>query len=726
MPLGVAGITCILASLLRPVLRGEELLVSHAWVPQLGLSVDWRVDGLSLLLAGVVSGVGVLVTLYTGWYLHEPKARGRLHALLLAFMASMLGLVLADNLILLYVFWELTSITSYFLIGFEHQDKEARLAARAALLVTTGGGLALLAGVVLLGDMAGTYRLSQVSEVGGEPVAVILLLLLAAFTKSAQLPFHFWLPRAMKAPAPVSAYLHAAAMVKAGVYLAVRMNPLFHQHPLWHTSLLWVGGASAVLGGALALYERHYKRVLAYSTVSALGLMMALVGAGTPAALEAMLVFLVAHALYKGALFLVAGAVDHTTGDLDLESLQGLRLGLPFTTAAAAMAALSMGGVPLALGFVSKELIYESTHGLLTASAFATEALFLAVAIAAGVAPFWRRHRGTRPSTEPVPWPMWAPPLALAGGGMLLGVWPGALNGITTAALSAVHPGPTPLVHLAVWHGMTFTFALSLATLALGAGLFVTRGAFRRAAAPLSVLAPWGPARTYDMGIRGLMAVARGVTRYLQRGYLRVYLLVIVCTTMGLVTITLAGQGVLQARAPGWDLRAYHGVLGVCTLAATLAAVVSRSRLAAIISLGVVGYGIALTFIVMGAPDLGITQLMVETLTVILLVLAFYGLPQFTVLSPKPAQARDILVSLGFGTMMTLLLLGMLSFPHPEPVSEYYGQVSRPLAHGRNVVNVILTDFRALDTLGEITVIATAAFGVVALLTLHVRGDHPR
>ncbi len=733
LPLLPAGLALGFCTRIPAIAAGQVQVESWPWVPQLGLALSWRLDGLSLLFAILITGIGALVTLYAGWYLAKHPLLGRFYAFLFLFMGSMLGLVLADNSIALFVFWELTSLSSYFLIGFDHEREAARTAALQALLVTGTGGLAFLAAAVLLGQASGTFELSATlhatSDLRQHPAypAIVLLVLTAAFTKSAQFPFHFWLPNAMEAPAPVSAYLHAATMVKAGVYLVARLGPILAGPPLWNSTLIGVGLLTAVLGASLALGERHFKRVLAYSTVSALGTMIVLAGVGTRAALWTMVLFLMAHALYKGALFLVAGTVSHATHESDAERVGGLRAAMPMTALAAGLAALSMGALPPFFGFLSKELLYGATlqaapAHLLTGGLLVVNALFLAVAINVGIRPFWRGPAERRPHAQEAPWPQWAGPMLLALAGLLFGIWTRPVEGLLQAAGRAVAPGG-PFAPLGLWHGFNLPLGLSVLTFLLGWLLYRARHRLRVAAAWLAPAIPYGPARGYTAGLAGMLRLAEIQTRLLQRGYLRGYLIIILTTAFVLIGYTvLARQGV-PALGSGLDLRFYEGLLAILILAATLAAVRARSRFAAIISLGVVGYGVALFFVLFGAPDVGITQLVVETLTVVLLVLAFYHLPRFASFSSARDRIRDALVALGFGTLMTTLVLMAVGIQAPRTVAAYYGETSIPVAHGRNVVNVILTDARALDTLGEITVLATAAFGVVALLKLRSRGE---
>ena len=485
-----------------------------------------------------------------------------------------------------------------------YERAAARAAALQALLVTGAGGLALLAGVVLLARVTGTYELSEMprrvqdSRAHSLYVPILLLTFAAAFTKSAQFPFHFWLPRAMEAPTPVSAYLHAATMVKAGVYLLARMSPLLSGSALWSETLLWTGAGTAVLGAALAIHQRHFKRVLAYSTVGALGTMVLLIGVGSALAVQAMVVFLAAHALYKGALFLVAGAVGHAAHATDVERLGWLRVPLPATTAAAGLAALLMAGIPPLFGYISKELLFTaslaSDHArALAACALASSALFFAVAVDIGIRPFWSREAGPAPPAREVAWPLWAAPLALALLGLLFGAWPGAPAGLLSAATRAVAPD-APFTELGLWHGPGTPLLLSAATFILGLLLYRGRWIIRRLAQPLGSLARFGPANGYALALSILNSVAGLQTRLLQRGYLRGYLVIILTATLILIGSTLIGRHGLPSLPAFGDLRFYEGLLAGLILVAALSAVRASARLASIISLGVVGDGVAL------------------------------------------------------------------------------------------------------------------------------------
>ncbi|MCC6395886.1 MAG: putative monovalent cation/H+ antiporter subunit A [Bacteroidetes bacterium] len=719
-------------NLAGPVSVGQSFGVSLPWVPQLGITFSFAIDGLSVLFALLITGIGALVALYASGYLQGDAHAGRFYAYIMLFMGSMLGLVLADNLILLFVFWELTSISSYFLIGYNHERQEARAAALQSLLVTGVGGLILLAGFILLGSVGGSYDVSALLQ-NGEAVrssplylAVLLLIVIGACTKSAQFPFHFWLPAAMEAPSPVSAYLHSATMVKAGVYLLARISPILGATPEWHYLLSLVGATTMLVGAALAFGQSDLKRILAYTTVSALGMLVLMIGLDTLSSMEAAMVFLVAHALYKGALFLVAGTVDHETGTRDIRRLGGLRRLMPVTALAALLAALSMAGLPPLLGFIGKELLYEAklqapaTAWILTAAGIGTNVLFVALAARVLTAPFLGSLKETPHKPGEPGLSMLAGPVLLGLLGLLCGLFPYALGKtLIIPAVAATRADQTTL-ELALWHGFNPVLALSLVTLATGFAVFLLTGSLLRATAFLGRLRSLGPARWYAIGMKALIGFASLCTDVLQNGRLGWYLLTIVLASLLLVGYPLFVL-IPEGAGPALTAPAFHELLiAVVILLAALGAILASSRLAAVAALGVVGFGMALLFVFYGAPDLAMTQFAIESLTVILFVLVIHKLPKFSKLSGRGERLRDGIVAAAGGVMMCLLTLIILRQPLDSAVTPFYAANSLLLAQGRNVVNVILVDFRALDTLGEITVLAVAGLGGFALLRLRL------
>lgn len=723
--LALAGVGAALTAAARSAAGGfGEVSVSFPWLAQLGTTVSFRLDRLGLLFALLVTGVGALVLVYAWSYLADEPRRGRAIAGLLAFAASMLGLVLADDLLVLYVFWELTSITSWLLIAFHHERPEARSASWQALLVTAAGGLALLAGLVLLAIAADTWRLSEIvaraPAVAQHPLvpAASVLVLAGVLTKSAQVPFHGWLPRAMAAPTPVSAYLHAATMVKAGVYLALRMAPVLGAVAPFRWGLVVAGGTSLLVGAGRALFESDLKRVLAYSTVSALGFLLLLTGVGTPAAIHAAVAYTLAHALYKGALFLVAGAVDHGSGTRDTDRLAGLRRAQPITAGVAALAALSTAGVPGTFGYVAKEAAYGSMlhdgRPLLLGVAVLGSALLVVAAAVAAWIPFWGRSGAPPAGAHEVGPALWSPPLALAGLGLAFGIVPAAADALLGPAAAELAAGPRE--PLGLFHGWSMA-GLSAGTIALGVGLVLARRRLRVVLGPAVARTAVDAFRT---ALRALDVTARWHTALVQSGSLRRDIAI----TFAVVGALLAA-GFLRVRGPSWVIDAPQLpelVLGLLAIIAAVAAVRSRSRVAAIAAVGAVGYAVGLLFLLFGAPDLAMTQIAVETVTVMVFLLAFRHLPRFTQLSTRGARGRDALLACGVGVLMTALVLSASRAQVETPVSAYHLERSVSDAHGRNVVNTILVDFRGLDTFGEITVLAIAGFGIVALLKLRPRG----
>ncbi len=734
-----AGLAVYFASLLGSVANGEAITISRPWATGLGINLSFYIDGLSLLFALMITGIGALVIIYAGSYLAGKPQLTRFYTLVLMFMASMLGVVLAGNLITIFVFWELTSLTSFLLIGLDHDRPGARAAALQALLVTGGGGLALMAGLLLLGQIGGSLELAALLSNGNAIrehalyVPALLLILLGAFTKSAQAPFHFWLPNAMEAPTPVSAYLHSATMVKAGVYLLARLSPLLGGTDEWHYLVTGAGLATMLLAALLALVQTDLKRILAYSTVSTLGMLVLLLGLDTTLSVKAAMLFLLVHALYKGALFLVAGILDHETGTRDIRRLGGLARAMPITAAAAVFAALSMAGLPPMLGFINKELLYEAKLQapraalLVTVAGVAANMALVAVAGMVSLRPFFGRRGDPPKQPHEAPLALWLGPVVLAGLGLLNGLLPEALpSTLVSAAASAVRAQPTE-IELALWHGVSPILALSILTVVVGAAIYVGREALYRALtrfAPwvISVLrhaGHWGPQRGYDLALRGLNRVAGAQTRILQSGYLRYYLIITILTTVGLAAFALVTRGgVIWTPEANTDVRFYEVLVGLLILAATVVAISSSSRLTAVAALGVVGYGVALIYTLFGAPDLAMTQFAIETLTVFLFVLVLYRLPRFARLTARPARVRDAVVALSAGALMTVLVLVTTAMPMESRLSPFFAENAVPLARGRNIDNVILVDFRGLDTLGEITVLSVAAIGVFALLKL--------
>ena len=725
-----------LLSIQGPVAQGEVIRGAVDWVPSLGIALSWQIDGLSLLFALLITGIGALVLIYAGGYLAGDAQLGRFYLYLLLFMTAMLGLVFSGNALTLFVFWELTSITSYLLIGYKHQYASSRAAALQALLVTGGGGLAMLAGLLLLGQVGGSLEIgdlaaqSQAIQSHALYLPIVLLVLAGAFTKSAQFPFHFWLPNAMAAPTPVSAYLHSATMVKAGVYLVARMTPVLGGTTLWFGLLTTFGAVTMVMAAFLAWRQTDLKRILAYTTISALGMLMLMLGIGTETALKAALIFLIAHALYKGALFMVAGTVDHQTGTREINDLGGLWRIMPATALAATLAALSMSGIPPLTGFVAKEYFYEATlyapgalpvAWLLTGAALVANVLTVVAAGLVVLRPFGGKRPAEAETTTEGGISLWLGPVVLSSASLAGGLLIGTVGSIwIQPAVSAVAGAETDF-YLSLWHGINPMLILSIITIALATVVWVMQPRLLPATARLDVGARLGPERGYAWLLGALPRLATRQTQWLQHGYLRHYLFVVVAVGVALVGFTFLSRVGVRWEIDWAEVRAHEVALLGLMLAAAGLAVTAASRLVAIVAVGVVGLGMTLLFVFYSAPDLAMTQFAVETLTVLLFVFVLYRLPRFANLSERPTRLRDATLALLAGGLMTLLVLAAVQSPHPMHVSEYFAEQSWPAASGRNVVNVILVDFRALDTLGEIVVLIIAALGVNALIRPLVR-----
>ncbi len=723
------------ASFIQQVSHGHPIIVTTSWVPSIDVNLSFNIDGLSLLFAMIISGVGTLVIIYAGGYLKGDPNIGRFYVYILMFMASMLGVVLSNNVVTLFIFWELTSISSYLLIGYYHEKEESRNAALQALLVTGAGGLALLAGLVMMALVGGSWEISKLLEQGDvitqSPLylGILILVLAGAFTKSAQFPFHFWLPNAMAAPAPVSTYLHSATMVKAGIYLMARFSPALGHTESWTYIVTAFGVVTMLVSAHLAWQQSDLKRILAYSTVSALGILTMLLGMGTHAAVEAAMVFLVVHSLYKGTLFMVAGAVDHETGTRFIDKLGGLRKLMPITAAAAILAGLSMSGIPPFLGFIAKELSYEATThselsaALLTLVAFLTNGLTITAAAMVVVKPFFGKEIDTPKHAHEAPLSMWLGPVILGSLGLLLGLFAATFGDLLVSSAVTAIEAEEIHVHLALWHGFSPLLILSAVTIAFGLLVYWKLEFLQRLVAPANIISKWGPEQCYQWLLDGTLAFGRWQTRMLQSGYLRYYLIIIAITTVGLSTYTLVTSGVF-AQVPIWrpiDTTPYELFVLIMIVAATFMVLRTESRLAAVAALGVVGYGVALIFIFFSAPDLAMTQFSIETLSVILLVLVLYKLPRFLPFTiGTPTKIRDGIVAATVGGLMTALVLIITALPTESRLAPYFAENSYKLAHGHNVVNVILVDFRGFDTMGEITVLGIAAIGVYGLLKLRL------
>lgn len=741
---------------LTDVSEGARVVVSADWIPALGVRFSILIDGLSLLFALLVTGIGAAIVVYSGGYLKGHPHLGRFLGFIFFFMGSMLGLVLADDLLALFVFWELTSIASFLLIGFDHTRERARRAALQALLVTGGGGLVLLAGLLLLSRVTGMSGLAGLLALRGgiadlpAVVPITLLVLVGAFTKSAQVPLHFWLPNAMEAPTPVSAYLHSATMVKAGVYLLMRLQPVLGGTELWTTVLPLFGGATLVTGALLAIRQTDLKFMLAYTTVASLGLLVMLTGTSNPRAIEGAALYLLAHSLFKGALFMVAGAVDHEAGTRDVRLLGGLRRGMPVTFAAALLAGLSMAGLPPFIGFVAKEVLYEgladtAAAAALIAAAVVGNALMLAVAATVALKPFLgsaptipghgEAHAGhghaggagghghaTRVHEAPVA--LWIGPLVLAVLGLAAALALGWTGTHLVGPVASAVIGRRSDVDLHLVPGsISLPLLLSLLTIGLGVLLFLFVERVRAGVDRAFTAIGTGPDRWFDHALASLVRFGHFTGRLVQPGRLELYIV----ATFVLVAVALGVPSLLGGRsvsAPAFAMPTlYEGAVVALAVIGLFAVAVAESRLVAILALGIQGFAVALLYLLFGAPDLSFTQFMVETLSVVILALVM------TRLDLEPSDHRtlgeavpELVLSVAVGVGFAVLLLEVLAQPFNPALSDFFATYSRAIAHGRNIVNVIIVDFRGLDTLGEITVVMITGMAVLALVAFRAGG----
>lgn len=732
-----AGLFAWFATFLPEVAAGNSTVHGVEWVPQIGVNLTFLIDGLSLTFALLITGIGTCVMAYAGGYMKEDPNIGRFFMSLNAFMAAMLGVVLSNNLISLFVFWELTSISSYMLIGFNHEDGESREAAIHALILTGMGGLAMLAGFLIIQHLTGTAELAEILGGAGAILdsgmykPILLLVLAGAFTKSAQFPFHFWLPGAMQAPTPVSAYLHSATMVKAGVYLLARMHPVLGGTDLWMFLLTGVGTVTMLVGATISLMRTDVKQVLAGSTIMALGALVMLLGIGTEIALMAMSAFLVVHCLYKAALFMVAGAIDHGTGTRELALLGGLRSKMPMTFAGAVLAAISMAGLPPFIGFVGKELIYGALLEaprmmiILIVSGIIANAFMVAVGGLLAINPFFGKLKETPTAAHEVPAMMWIGPALLGVVGLVFGLMTAAdgnqiSSHIVTPMTEAMMGMPPASGEVALWHGFNTALLLSIVTVAIGVAVWKFWWRLQPGFAALDGLFFSGEKAGYVKFVDGVMSFAGWQTRVMQSGYLRRYVMVMLAMIFLATMVPFFRGGAFAISAPVFDspYYFYEVILCMVIIAGAIGTLMARHHLVLIISLGTVGYSVALLYVAFGAPDLAMTQFLVETLSVILVALILIRVPEFYGKMSKGSRMRDGLLAGGFGLAMMLIILALGQLEFSQHLTDFYAEASFAQAHGRNIVNVILVDFRGVDTMGEITVLATAGTGIYALLKL--------
>jgi len=719
---------------IAPISNGEVILRSYEWIPSFGVDLGFKLDGLALLFSLMITGIGFLVFLYTSSYLKGHDYLDRFYGYLGSFMGAMLGLVLSDNMITLFVFWELTSISSFFLIGFNNTNPASRKSAMTALGITGIGGLFLLAGALLLNNISGTYSISEMltmsEAIRGDEFYFLAVIFIfgAAFTKSAQFPFHFWLPGAMKAPTPVSTYLHSATMVKAGIYLLMRFTPVLGGEQIWNTTLIVVGGITMLYSAVHTIFRTDLKGVLAYSTISALGILVFLTGLGTQEAFLAAAVFIIVHALYKATLFLVTGIIDHQTHTRDLTRLSGLNKIMLPVGIAGILAAISSAGIPPTIGFVGKELTYESVyHGetlviFLSIAIVLTKILLLYAGFVAGIKPFTGKLPEEHANVKMPGFVMWAPPLLLATLGVVFGVAPFIIESALIKPVVTSMGADASEIHLALWHGFNLVFILSLITIGVGIALYFMIKPSKNLETSIARFDSLAP-KTILEKFNALFVKASGFwTNSFQNGYLRNYISIIVLFLVVLVGYIMIGNTRFTIDYDSLSkITVYEITNTFILIAGIFYTVFTQSRLAAVAGMGVVGLSICLIFVFYSAPDLAMTQFSIDTLTVILFVLVLYKLPKYLKLSDYKTRLRDGVLSTIFGILITVLALEVLSEPVSKEVGKFYAANSYIEAHGKNVVNVILVDFRGTDTLIEISVLSIAAVGVFGLMKLRLK-----
>jgi multicomponent K+:H+ antiporter subunit A len=727
VPLAILG---LLAPLLGSLFAGEVPAVHVPWVPELGLALSLRLDGLAALFALLICAIGLLIILYARYYLSPKDSLARLFAMLLAFMGAMLGIVLSDNLLLLVVFWELTSLTSFLLVGYWSHRSDAREGARMALTVTGLGGLALLGGALLLGHIAGTFEISEIIARGDlvreSPLYLpaLLLVLAGAFTKSAQFPFHIWLPNAMAAPTPVSAYLHSATMVKAGLFLLARLHPVLSDTDAWFYLVGGTGMVTVVFGAYTAMFRHDLKGLLAYSTISHLGLIMMLLGLGTDMAVVAAIFHIINHAIFKASLFMAAGIIDHETGTRDMRKLAGLFKYMPHTAVLAMVAAASMAGVPLLNGFLSKEMFFDESLQVSSLGIFgwvvplaATAAGVFSVAYSLRFIHdvfFHGEPKGlSRTPHEPPRW-MKIPVEVLVALCLLVGIFPQYIvKPMLDLAASAVLAGPAPEYSLAIWHGFNLPLLMSTIALVVGVAVYFSLQVLYKLHAHEH--SRWTGHRVFHELQGGVSRFAAAVIGGFANASLQRYCAVLVAAALVAGVAAFSGPIVSPAfSATPVDAPSVAAWL-LLVAASVAAAVMHRSRFNALILTGAAGLVVSAAFVRFSAPDLALTQLVVEVASVILLVLVLRFLPEVTPLeSSLRRRVRDIGLAVASGAGAGGIAWWLLTHPH-QTISGYFADNSLPLGGGTNVVNVILVDFRGFDTFGEITVLALAALGIAGL-----------
>ena len=740
--LGAIGVSLssliLLLTQAKAVFNGETIIQTWSWLPQLGIDLSFRLDALGLLFSLLITGIGTLIFIYAYYYLSPQNSLSKLYVLLMLFMAAMLGISLSNNLILLLTFWELTSISSFLLVGYWSNYEAAQRGSRMALTITGMGGLAMLGGFVLLAQITGTYQIDQILMMTEQIqshdlfVPTLLLILLGAFTKSAQFPFHFWLPNAMAAPTPVSAYLHSATMVKAGIFLLARLLPIFAGAALYHNLVTFIGLFTLCMAAFFAIFKEDLKGLLAYSTISHLSLIMCLLGIGSPLAVAAAIFHIINHATFKAALFMIAGIIDHESGTRDLRKLSGLWQLLPFTATLTMITAASMAGVPLTNGFLSKEMFFTELVANLSGPVLLVSAIVATLAGIFAVVYSIRLVHGVffdgpigkdvpnKEAHEP-PFGMRAPATLLAVLCILVGLMPALLvehivNSTTRASTQLLQFEGT---HLAIWHG--FNLPLLMSTIALLGGIIfyfsLAKGGKIREIDLDPHLGQFQGKLLFELFLKHLLQASRKIKRKTENGSLQSYLVWIIVFTVFIVALPLFNQGLTTGtreltHAPIIAIVLWLVLFSACWMMLWF----HHERIKAVLISGAVGLVVTMIFVGLSAPDLAQTQITVDVVTTVLLLMSLSLLPQLTPYeSSRSRRWRDALIAIGGGIGIGWIAWLVMTRDH-NSISWFFNQQSIPLGGGTNVVNVILVDFRGFDTFGEITVLGIAAIGTLCLM----------
>ncbi|UQZ59568.1 Na+/H+ antiporter subunit A [Bacillus subtilis] len=749
--------------MIRMTQSGETLRSVLEWIPSLGINFTVYIDGLGLLFALLITGIGSLVTLYSIFYLSKEKEQlGPFYVYLLMFMGAMLGVVLVDNVMVLYMFWELTSLSSFLLIGYWYKREKSRYGAAKSLLITVSGGLCMLGGFILLYLITDSFSIRemvhQVQLIAGHELFIpaMILILLGAFTKSAQFPFYIWLPDAMEAPTPVSAYLHSATMVKAGIYVIARFSPIFAFSAQWFWIVSLVGLFTMVWGSFHAVKQTDLKSILAFSTVSQLGMIISMLGVSAAAlhyghteyytvAAMAAIFHLINHATFKGSLFMAVGIIDHETGTRDIRKLGGLMAIMPITFTISLIGTFSMAGLPPFNGFLSKEMFFTSMLRVTHFNLFNVQTwgvLFPLFAWIGSVFTFiysmkllFKTFRGNyqpeqleKPAHE-APVGMLVPPVILVALAVSLFFFPNILSySLIEPAMNSIYPtllaGHEKFhVHISQWHGVTTELLMTAGIVVIGTIGYLSlnkwKGIYKLFPSKLTLN------RLYDKLLTLMEKGSYRVTKQYMTGFLRDYLLYIFAGFIILIGGAFAIKGGFSFKMEGMaKIGVYEIILTLVMISATVATVFARSRLTAIIALGVVGYTLALFFVIFRAPDLALTQLVIETISVALFLLCFYHLPKLRLKTKtRTFRMTNFIISLGVGIIVTLLGIASSSQRTKDSIASFFVKHSHDLGGGDNVVNVILVDFRGFDTMFEITVLTIAALGIYSMIKTKVKEE---